>query len=88
MTGKTILTAVPQRLRGRGHNRCIPMQCTCGIQFLFGLSDGAEKVIATCDQMDIKCPSCGTVTSEPTAPLQAAENIHDGQSGQPAGVNS
>ncbi len=87
MSEKTILTAVPQRLKGRGHNRCIPMQCVCGVQFLFGLSDGAEKTIEACDQIDIRCPSCAAVTHEPTGPLRDPKNIHDGQSGLPAGVN-
>jgi len=88
MSEKKILSAVPQKLKGRGHNRCVPMQCVCGSQFLFGLSDGTDKAIETLDQIDIKCPSCMAVTSEPTAPLRDIENIHDGQSGLPAGVNN
>ena len=88
MSEKTILTAVPHQLKGRGHNRCIPMRCVCGSQFLFGLSDGTEKQIAALDQIDIKCPSCRAVTSEPTAPLRKAENIFNGQAGLPAGVNT
>lgn len=88
MSEKKFLPAVPHQLKGRGHNRCVPMQCICGVQFLFGLSDGTEKTIETLDQIDIACPSCAAVTSEPTAPLRKLENIHDGQSGLPAGVHS
>jgi hypothetical protein len=88
MSEKTILTTVPFNLKGRGHNRCVPMQCICGCQFLFGLSDGTEKLIGGFDQIDVKCPSCMAVTSEPTAPLRDPKNIHDGQSGLPAGVNT
>jgi hypothetical protein len=87
MSEKTILTAIPQQLRGRGHNRCIPMRCTCGCQFLFGLSDGTEGVIASVDQIDIKCPGCGDVTSEPTAPLRDGTRIFNGQAGLPAEFN-
>jgi hypothetical protein len=84
---KTVLTAVPPQLKGRGHTRCVPMQCRCGSMFLFGLSDGAEKIIANFDQIDIRCPVCAEITSEPTAPLKDSKNIFDGQAGLPAGVN-
>lgn len=83
MSEKTILTAIPQALRGRGHNRCVPMRCDCGCQFLFPLSDGTEKQIEQFDQIDIRCPSCAAITSEPAAPLRDIANIHDGQSGSP-----
>lgn len=83
MSEKKILAAIPQNLRGRGHNRCVPMKCVCGCQFLFGLSDGTEKQIATFDQIDIRCPSCSAITSEPAAPLRDPKNIFDGQSGRP-----
>lgn len=83
MSEKTILTAIPPQLRGRGHSRCVPMKCVCGALFLFGLSDGTEKQIKALDQIDIKCPSCFAVTSEPAAPLRDPKNIFDGQSGRP-----
>lgn len=83
MSEKTILAAVPPQLRGRGHNRCVPMQCSCGCQFLFGISDGTESWIDSFDQIDVRCPSCAAVTSEPAAPLRDPKNIHDGQSGRP-----
>lgn len=83
MSEKTILTAIPHQLRGRGHNRCVPMQCVCGSQFLFGLSDGTEKQIEGFDQIDIRCPSCMAITSEPTAPLRDPKNIFSGQAGLP-----
>lgn len=83
MPEKTILAAIPQNMRGRGHNRCVPMKCRCGCQFLFALSDGTEKQIEQFDQIDIRCPSCAAVTSEPAAPLRDKANIHNGQSGRP-----
>ncbi len=76
---KQILSAIPQQLRGRGHNKCVPMQCECGVPFLFPLSDGTEEVIASVDQIDIRCPSCALVTSEPTVPLRDDANIRNGQ---------
>jgi hypothetical protein len=84
---KIILDKVPFELKGRGHNRCIPMQCDCGCMFLFALSDGTEKQIERFDQIDIKCPSCMMVTAEPTQQLRDPKNIYDGQAGLPAGVN-
>lgn len=83
MPEKTILTSVPQQLRGRGHNRCVPMRCDCGCSFLFALSDGTENQISDFDQIDIRCPSCCAITSEPAAPLRDPKNIFDGQSGRP-----
>jgi len=83
MSEKTILTAIPQSLRGRGHNRCVPMRCSCGCEFLFGISDGTEQAIEGFDQIDIRCPGCAAVTSEPAAPLRDSANIFDGQSGRP-----
>jgi len=83
MAEKTILNAIPQQLRGRGHNRCVPLQCVCGCRFLFPLSDGTEHQIADFDQIDIKCPSCMAITSEPAAPLRDPKNIFNGQSGRP-----
>lgn len=83
MTEKTILASVPQQLRGRGHNRCVPMSCECTCQFLFGLSDGTEHQIKDFDQIDVRCPGCGAVTSEPAAALRDPKNVHDGQSGRP-----
>jgi len=85
---KTILTAVPPQLKGRGHNRCIPMECSCGALFLFPLSDGTEDVIAQVDQIDIRCPVCMEITSEPTKPLRDGTRIFNGQAGLPAGVNT
>lgn len=83
MSEKTILTAIPPQLRGRGHNRCVPMHCVCGCDFLYGLSDGTEHQIKDFDQIDVRCPSCSALTSEPTAPLRDPKNIFDGQSGRP-----
>ena len=83
MSEKTILSAIPQDLRCRGHNRCVPMSCTCGCKFLFGLSDGTEHQIEDFDQIDIRCPKCSAITSEPAAPLRDLKNIFDGQSGRP-----
>jgi hypothetical protein len=77
---KQILSAIPQQLRGRGHNRCVPMQCDCGGMFLYPLSDGTESVIDSVDQIDIRCPSCGAVTSESTLPFRDGDNIRNGQS--------
>lgn len=85
MPEKTILSAVPPQLRGRGHNRCVPMSCVCGCMFLFGLSDGTENQIGGFDQIDIRCPGCACITSEPAAPLRDPKNIHNGQSGSPCG---
>lgn len=86
MSEKTILSAVPSQLKGRGHNRCVPMRCVCGTQFLFALSDGTEQQIEGFDQIDIKCPSCTAITSEPTGPLRDPKNIFNGQSGAQAAV--
>lgn len=83
MSEKTILSTVPAQLRGRGHNRCVPMRCSCGCEFLYPLSDGTEKQIEAFDQIDIRCPSCAAVTAEPTAPLRDPASIFDGQSGSP-----
>lgn len=84
---KQILTAIPHPLRGRGHNRCVPMQCSCGCQFLFPLSDGTEDQIEHFDQIDIRCPSCQDITSESAASLRDPKNIFNGQAGLPAGVS-
>lgn len=82
---KTILSEVPHQLKGRGHNRCIPMSCgNCAGTFLFPLSDGTETQIETMDQIDIRCPVCLDITAEPAAPLRETANIHNGQSGMPA----
>lgn len=83
MSEKTILTVIPPQLKGRGHNRCVPMQCGCGGAFLFALSDGTEQQIEGFDQIDIRCPVCMAVTSEPTAPLRDPKNIFNGQAGLP-----
>lgn len=83
MSEKTILTSIPQNLRGRGHNRCVPMHCGCGCEFLFALSDGTDKQLENFDQIDIRCPGCSSVTSEDAAPLRDTKNVHDGQSGRP-----
>lgn len=85
---KTILSAVPHQLKGRGHMRCVPMQCKCGCQFLLGLSNGHEDTFADLTQVDVKCPICTDVTAESVEALLDPKNIHDGQAGLPAGVNS
>lgn len=84
---KTILTAIPHELKGRGHNRCIPFECSCGCKFLFPLSDGTEAAIAGLDQIDIKCPGCREITSENAASLRDGTRIFNGQAGLPEGVN-
>lgn len=83
MNSKTILSTVPPQLKGRGHNRCVPMRCDCGSIFLFALSDGTDDQFDTLDQVDIRCPSCGTVTSEPTTPLRNPATVFNGQAGLP-----
>lgn len=82
MSEKTILAAIPQSLRGRGHSRCVPMRCICGCEFLFPLSDGTEKQLENFDQIDVRCPSCAAVTSEAVKALRDPNNAHDGQSGR------
>jgi len=83
MPEKTILSTMPPQLKGRGHNRCIPMKCGCGGMFLFALSDGTEGAVETFDQIDIRCPRCMCVTSESTAPLRDPKNVFNGQAGLP-----
>lgn len=83
MNAKTIISAIPPQLKGRGHNRCVPMRCDCGSTFLFALSDGTESQIEAMDQIDIRCPSCMAVTSEPTGPLRDPAHVFNGQAGLP-----
>jgi hypothetical protein len=80
---KTILAAIPKVLKGRGHNRCVPMACDCGSQFLYGISDGTEHRIKDFDTINIACPACGTITTETAASFKDPANIQDGQSGLP-----
>ena len=46
-----ILTAIPHSLEGRGHRNCVPVQCDCGVSFLWNKDNGEV----------VKCPTCGTL---------------------------
>lgn len=57
-----ILPSIPAVLAGRGHNECTPIQCECGEQFLFGLSDGTKRETHNpWDSTIVKCPTCKKV---------------------------
>lgn len=71
-----ILDAIPHALKGRGHNECTPIECECGEQFLFGLSDGViEDGDLNNETVPVKCPTCKKVEEIPSASLIS----HNGQ---------
>lgn len=70
------LSAIPYQLRGRGHNKCVPIECQCGELFLFALSDGTiEEGIEVPEFIPVRCPTCGVIEQ------LASENLahHNGQ---------
>lgn len=74
------LPSIPQVLRGRGHNKCVPIECQCGEMFLFGLSDGTlRKDVDAPDFIPVRCPTCGLVEQLATSGLVS----HNGQAGSP-----
>lgn len=56
-----ILSSIPAQLRGRGHNECCPIECSCGCQMLFPISDGLRSDGDLDDPsttVTVKCPVC------------------------------